>query len=133
MSNIFINLLIIYINTLSIVIHIFKVLYEKNNKVKGVAFHWYTGSFYEEMDLIQENYPDILQIETEMCYGFSRYKPKKWVIDAEYYLTEIINGMHHALNVVQNKSKHSQKINIRIGNELIKDKINGHSVITYVF
>ena len=35
--------------------------------------------------------------------------------------------------VVQNKSKHSQKINIRIGNKLIKDRINGHSVISYVF
>jgi len=189
----------------------FKALYEKNSKVKGVAFHWYTGSFSEEMDLLRENYPDILQIETEMCCGFSRYKPKKWVIDAEYYLTEIINGMHHGLNafldwnmllnhrggpnhkfnncksavilnkrkndyiktpiyhylkhigqigeakvvatskfardcsidavalkneklyvVVQNKSKHTQKINIRIGNELIKDKINGHSVISYI-
>ena len=34
--------------------------------------------------------------------------------------------------IVQNKSKHSQKINIRIGNDIIKDKINGHSVISYV-
>ena len=188
----------------------FKVLYEKNSKIKGVGFHWYTGSFYKEMDLIKQNYPDILQFETEMCCGFSRYKPKKWVIDAEYYLTEIINGMNHGLNafldwnmllsylggpnhkfnncksavilnirkndyiktpiyyylkhigiigkakvvatskfardcsidaialkneklyiIVQNKSKHSQKINIRIGNDIIKDKINGHSVATY--
>lgn len=188
----------------------FKSLYENNSKIAGVAFHWYTGSFFEEMDLIRENYPNIWQIETEMCCGFSRYNSKKWVTDAEYYLTEIINGIHHGLNafldwnmllnyrggpnhkfnncksaiilnrrqnnyiktpiywylkhigvvgkakaistskfardcsidaialknehiyiIVQNKSKHKQKINLRIGNNVIKDKINKHSIITY--
>ena len=76
----------------------FKQLYEKNEAIKGVGFHWYSGSFFKEMELIKQNYPEILLFETEMCCGFSRYNKRKWINDAEHYLTEIIGGINHGLN-----------------------------------
>ena len=79
--------------------NIFKDLYEKNSKVKGLGFHWYSGGFYDELELMRKNYPNILLFETEMCCGFSRYNQKKWVTDAEYYLNEIIRGANSGLNV----------------------------------
>ena len=191
--------------------NIFKELYEPNPAVKGIAFHWYSGAFFKELDLIRQENPFILLIETEMCCGFSRYNRKKWINDAELYLSEIINGINHGLNAlldwnllldsrggpnhkwnfckspiildkrkqeyiktpiyyylkhigianksevvassifsrdsnlevvalkrdklyitVLNKNDTKQKIKIKFGNELIKDKIDRNSVITYV-
>lgn len=77
----------------------FKALYEKNSKVKGLGFHWYSGGFYDELELMKKNYPNILLIETEMCCGFSRYNPRRWVTDAEYYLNEIIRGINSGLEI----------------------------------
>ncbi len=191
--------------------NIFKNLYENNSKVKAVGFHWYTGSFFEELDLIRKNYPSILLFETEMCCGYSKYNKRKWVTDSEYYLNEIIGSMKHGLNafidwnllldfkggpnhkhnfckspiilnkkendyiktpifyylehigiankakiiatsnfsrdcnlqvvalkneknyiIVLNKGNEKREVNIRIGNNLIKDRINKHSIVTYV-
>ncbi|MBR3134363.1 MAG: hypothetical protein IKG56_02765 [Clostridia bacterium] len=191
--------------------NIFKRLYEKNSKIIGVGFHWYTGGFYEELDLIRKNYPKIILFETEMCCGFSRYKPRKWIKDSEYYINEIINGINNGLNVfidwnillnyhggpnhkfnnckspiilnkwgndyiktpiyyylkhigiankgtvlktssysrneelevvaiqnektyitVLNQSKDKKRINIRIGDNMIKDNIEKHSIVTYI-
>lgn len=78
--------------------NIFNMLYENNNAIRGLGFHWYSGGFYEELDLIREKYPFLLLIETEMCCGHSKYNRKKWIIDAEYYLNEIINGLNNGLN-----------------------------------
>lgn len=191
--------------------NVIKALYEPNSKVKAVGFHWYTGAFFEELDLINKAYPELLLFETEMCCGYSKYNKNKWITDGEYYLNEIIGGLHHNLNafidwnllldfkggpnhknnfckspiileknskkyiktpifyylkhlgiagnakvvatsnysrdcslqvvslknekiyiIVLNKSDKKQEINIRIGNNMIKDKINKHTVITYV-
>ena len=78
--------------------NIVKDLYEKNSNVNAVGFHWYTGAFFEELDLIKQKFPELLLFETEMCCGYSKYNRKKWVTDAEYYLNEIIGGIKHNLN-----------------------------------
>ncbi|MBO6243351.1 MAG: hypothetical protein J6O41_02125 [Clostridia bacterium] len=191
--------------------NVFKKLYENNSSVKGIGFHWYSGAFFDELKLIRDKYPFTLLIETEMCCGFSKYNRKKWITDAEYYMSEIIGSVKHGLNVfidwnmlldfkggpnhrrnyckspiildkkgndyiktpiyyylkhigiinkakviatssfsrdtnleviafkdkktyliVLNKGNDKKKINIKIGSEIIKDKINKHSIITYV-
>ena len=190
--------------------NIISSLYEPNSKIKAVGFHWYTGAFFEELDLIRKQYSNLLLFETEMCCGYSKYNKRKWIIDSEYYLTEIIGGLHHSLNAfidlnllldfkggpnhkrnfckspiilnkkskdiiktpifyylkhlgiagkakrvatsnysrdctlqivalkneklyitVLNRGNLKKDINIRIGTNVIKDKINKHSVITY--
>lgn len=78
--------------------NIFNELYEQNSKIAGIGFHWYTGSYCKELELIHQKYPSILLFETEMCCGFSKYNPKKWIIDGELYLSEIISGINSGLN-----------------------------------
>ena len=191
--------------------NVFKELYKPNNLIAGIGFHWYSGGFYDEMQLIKNEYPNVKLFETEMCCGFSRYNRKKWIVDAEYYLSELINGINHGLdafidwnmfldykggpnykhnnckspiildkredryiktpiyyylkhigvanmaNVVAtssferrcdikvvalkndktyitilNTGEQTKEINIKMGAELIRDKIHKHSVITYV-
>lgn len=185
-------------------------LYEPNSEIKAVGFHWYTGAFFDELQLIREKFPNLLLFETEMCCGYSKYNEKKWIIDSEYYLSEIIGGLHNGLNAfvdwnilldfkggpnhkrnfckspiilnkkanniiktpifyylkhigiagkakkvatsnysrdctlevialkneklyitVLNKNNFKRDLNLRIGCNIIKDKINKHSVITY--
>ena len=67
--------------------------------ILGVAFHWYTGSFFEQVDLVRQKYPDMILIESEMCCGYSLYKENDWVWDAVLYLKEIIGNINSGLNV----------------------------------
>lgn len=76
----------------------FKALYNGNDKVKGVAFHWYSGGFYDELSILRQQYPDTFLIETEMCCGFSNYDENNWIGAGELYLNEIIKSVNHGLN-----------------------------------
>ena len=73
-------------------------IYNKNNKIGGVAFHYYTGHNFSELKKIREKYPELLLINTEMCCGYSMYDEKRWIKDAEYYLTDIIGDMNVGVN-----------------------------------
>ncbi len=73
-------------------------LYQKNNKIAGVGFHYYTGNCFDEIKKIREKYPNLLLINTEMCSGYSIYDENKWIKDAEYYLTDIIGDINSGVN-----------------------------------
>lgn len=190
----------------------FNALYNGNEKVKGIAFHWYSGGFYDELEIIRNKYPDIYLIETEMCCGFSNYDENNWIGAGELYINEIIKSVNHGLNsfidwnmlldhkggpnhkhnnctsplllnedgndyvktpiyrylqhigmagagkiiatsnyeryddlqtiaikndkvylTIMNKGNDEKKINIKINDRYVKDKISAHSIITFVF
>ena len=67
--------------------------------IEGVGFHWYTGSYFEQVRLVREKYPKLMIMETEMCCGYSLYNENKWVQDALLYLKEIIGNINSGLNV----------------------------------
>ena len=73
-------------------------LYEKNNKVAGVAFHYYTGNCFNEIKKIHNKYPNMLLVNSEMCCSYSKYDEAKWIGAAEYYLTDIIGDMNMGVN-----------------------------------
>ena len=73
-------------------------IYEKSEKVGGVAFHYYTGHNFNELKKIREKYPELLLINTEMCCGYSKYDENSWIKEAEYYLTDIIGDMNVGVN-----------------------------------
>lgn len=76
----------------------FKQLYNGNEAVKGIAFHWYSGGFYDELEIIRKQYPECLLIETEMCCGFSNYNEENWIGAGELYINEIIKSMNKGLS-----------------------------------
>ena len=73
-------------------------LYIDNEKIAGFAFHYYTGSNFNELKRLRDKYPNKLLINTEMCCSYSKYDEKKWISSAEYYLTDIIGDMNNGVN-----------------------------------
>ncbi len=78
--------------------NIYKNLYRDNSKIAGLAFHNYSGSYFDELKKIKENNSSILLINTEGCSGFSKYDEKNWINDAEYYLKDIIGDFNNGCN-----------------------------------
>jgi len=76
-----------------------KELYNNQEEVAGVCFHWYSGGHYEQLSLIHEKYPNLLLVESEMCCGYSSYREEEWGRDATYYIKEIINNINHGMNM----------------------------------
>ena len=73
-------------------------LYLENDKIGGVAFHYYTGHCFDEIKKLREKYPNKLLINTEMCCSYSKYDEKAWIGAAEYYLNDIIGDMNSGVN-----------------------------------
>ncbi len=61
----------------------------EEDKVAGLAFHWYEGIYESEMRAVKKEFSNKLLIATEMCCGFSEYDINKWKDDAELYIKEI--------------------------------------------
>lgn len=73
--------------------------YMDNEKIKAIAFHWYDGSHFDELDKVHNKYPNLKLIESEMCCGYSPYNFKKWLKDAELYGNEIIGNLNNYMNI----------------------------------
>ena len=74
-------------------------LYEENDQVKGIAYHWYTGNHSTNLKLIHEKYPNLLLMHSEGCCGFSNYNEKEWVHDAEILLIDLISDLNNGMSV----------------------------------
>ena len=42
------------------------------NSIAGMAFHWYSGDHYENIELVRKYYPEKLLIHTEGCFGYMK-------------------------------------------------------------
>jgi glucosylceramidase len=74
-------------------------VYVKDDKVGAIAFHWYTGSHFDELKKVHKKYPQLLLIESEMSCGFSPYNEIEWINDAELYANEIIGNINNGMNI----------------------------------
>ena len=73
--------------------------YIENDKVKAIAFHWYDGSHFDELEKVHNKYPNLILIESEMCCGYSPYNELRWIKDAELYANEIIGNLNNYMNI----------------------------------
>ena len=64
----------------------------------GIAFHWYTGSHFQNLSTINQLFPNKLLIHTEGCTGYSGFKPKDELSNAEMYASEIIGDFNNSVN-----------------------------------
>ena len=74
------------------------VKYNTYKYAAGVAFHWYTGSYFENLKKLNKLFPDKLLIHTEGCTGYSKFKPKDELFNAELYANEIIGDLNSGVN-----------------------------------
>ena len=42
------------------------------NLISGIAFHWYSGDHYENIELVRKLYPEKLLFHTEGCFGYTK-------------------------------------------------------------
>ncbi|MBP3255586.1 MAG: glucosylceramidase [Clostridia bacterium] len=74
------------------------IKYNANDFAAGIGFHWYTGSYFENLKKVNELFPDKLLIHTEGCTGYSKFKPKDELFNAELYASEIIGDLNSGVN-----------------------------------
>ena len=71
----------------------------KSEKIAGLCFHWYDGTFPDEMWRVRQKYPDILMMSSEMSCGFSPYDEVAWKNDAKLYCRELLNDINAGASV----------------------------------
>lgn len=69
-----------------------------SEKIAGLCYHWYDGTFPDQMWQVRQKYPDILMISTEMSCGFSPYDEKAWQKDAMLYYRELFHDINSGTN-----------------------------------
>ena len=68
--------------------------YRHQDKIAGLCYHWYDGTFPDQMWQVRQKYPETLMISTEMCCGFSPYDKAAWQKDALSYLKELFHDIN---------------------------------------
>ena len=72
--------------------------YRREDKIAGICYHWYSGTFPNQMWKVRQKYPDILMISSEMCCHFTPYNEEEWQNDAKLYLYELFNDINSGTN-----------------------------------
>lgn len=68
------------------------------NSVAGMAMHWYSGDYFEEIALTRNQFPDKLLLHTEGCTGFSNFRKEDEVKNAEIYGHDILGDLNAGIN-----------------------------------
>lgn len=64
------------------------------NVVSGMAMHWYSGDYFEEVDLTKNQFPNKLLFHTEGCTGFSQFRKEDEVKNGEMYAHDIMGDLN---------------------------------------
>lgn len=64
----------------------------------GIAYHWYTGDHFDNIDICRHLFPDKLLIHTEGCVGYSNFNPNEEVKNAEIYAHDIMGDLNYGSN-----------------------------------
>lgn len=68
------------------------------NCISGMAMHWYSGDYFEEIELTAKQYPNKLLIHTEGCTGFSHFRKEDEVQNGEIYAHDMIGDLNSGIN-----------------------------------
>jgi glucosylceramidase len=66
--------------------------------IKGAAYHFYTGDHFEQLEMVNEKYPNLLLFHTEGCVEYSNTKTKNYVSHGEKYGHDILGDLKHGCN-----------------------------------
>ena len=68
------------------------------NYAEGIAFHWYTGSHFQNINQLNKLFSNKLLIHTEGCTGYSNFNSRDELFNAEMYANEIIGDLNNGVN-----------------------------------
>ncbi len=74
------------------------VKYGALDYAEGIAFHWYTGTHFENLKILHDLFANKLLIHTEGCTGYSKFKPQDELFNAQMYASEIIGDFNNGVN-----------------------------------
>lgn len=66
--------------------------------IKGIAFHWYSGDHFEELQMVREKYPDLQLILSEACIEYSKYAAGDELNNVKKYAHDIIGNLNAGMN-----------------------------------
>ena len=66
--------------------------------IAGIAFHYYSGDHFQNLQLFKNLYSNKLLFHTEMCTGYSGFKQCDELPNAELYAHEIIGDLNSGTN-----------------------------------
>lgn len=67
------------------------------DKVAGIALHWYSGDHFEALCMIRERFPNKELLLSEACIEFSKYSPSCNLLNAEKYAHDLIGNLNEGL------------------------------------
>ena len=70
---------------------------ETRTRVKGLAFHWYSGDHFEALSLVRELFPEKKLLFSEGCIEFSRHSGEQ-LSSAQMYAHDMIGDFNHGMN-----------------------------------
>ena len=70
---------------------------DANERIAGIAFHYYSGDHFENIRLVREKFPNKLLIHTEGCTGLSSKKDEEFR-NGEIYAHDIIGDLNAGMN-----------------------------------
>lgn len=71
---------------------------EGSEKISGVAYHYYSGNHFENLNLVREKFPDKILIHTEGCTGFTNFNPDVEIGCGELYAHDILGDLNSGSN-----------------------------------
>lgn len=116
-----------------------------NNKaleaISGIAYHYYSGDHFENIELTHNAFPGKLLIHTEGCTGYSKFNPNDEVHNGELYGHDILGDLNAGSNayidwnlVLDNKGGPNHKLNYCNSPIMINsDKTNYIKNLTYYY
>ncbi len=69
-----------------------------NDCVCGMAMHWYSGDYFEEIALMRRQFPNKLMIHTEGCTGYSHFRKEDEINNAEIYGHDMLGDLDAGVN-----------------------------------
>ncbi len=67
--------------------------------VSGVAYHWYRGDHFEQLRMVNEQYPDKLSVFSEGCVEYSHFGQGQATLHAEKYAYNILYCLKNGCNL----------------------------------
>lgn len=65
--------------------------------VAGIAFHWYSGDHFEELQMIKEKFPDKKLLLSEACIEFCKYAADDYLKNAQKYAHDMIGNFNNGM------------------------------------
>ena len=66
--------------------------------IAGIAFHWYTGDHFEQLQMIRDRYPDKTLILSESCLEYCKYGSDERLENAYRLSHDLIGNLNHGMN-----------------------------------